>query len=81
MKQPDHARGAIGRTSGQDRVVAALMPIMAVVSIAYLIIGLAMPVLPLHVHLDSFIALCLLNAASPKQGEPPISCLQQESRA
>jgi 4-carboxymuconolactone decarboxylase len=44
---------------------------MAVVSIAYLIIGLAMPVLPLHVHLDSFIALCLLNAASPKQGVPP----------
>jgi hypothetical protein len=54
---------------------------MAVVSIAYLIIGLAMPVLPIHVHLDSFIALCLLNAASPKQGVPPISCLQQESRA
>jgi MFS family permease len=30
--------------------VAALIPIMAVVLIAFLIIGLALPVLPLHVH-------------------------------
>src|SRR6266436_4403981 len=52
MNQNDNARGAIGRTDGQDRSVAALMPIMAVVFIAYLVIGLAMPVLPLHVHLD-----------------------------
>jgi MFS family permease len=32
--------------------VAALMPIMAIVLIAFLIIGLALPVLPLHVHQD-----------------------------
>jgi MFS family permease len=32
--------------------VAALIPIMAVVLIAFLIIGLALPVLPLHVHQD-----------------------------
>src|SRR3989442_7642464 len=32
--------------------VAALLPIMGVVFIAFLIIGLAMPVLPLHVHQD-----------------------------
>src|SRR4051812_27077117 len=31
-------------------VVVALLPIMAVVFIAFLVIGLAMPVLPLHVH-------------------------------
>jgi MFS family permease len=31
-------------------VVAALLPIIAVVFIAYLVIGLALPVLPLHVH-------------------------------
>src|SRR2546421_9011944 len=30
--------------------VTALLPIMGVVFIAFLIIGLAMPVLPLHVH-------------------------------
>src|SRR6266480_499542 len=30
--------------------VAALLPIMGVVFIAFLIIGMAMPVLPLHVH-------------------------------
>jgi len=32
------------------RPVTALLPIMAVVLIAFLIIGLALPVLPLHVH-------------------------------
>src|SRR3954449_1995173 len=31
-------------------VVPALVPIMAVVFIAFLVIGLALPVLPLHVH-------------------------------
>jgi len=30
--------------------ITTLLPIMAVVSIAFLIIGLALPVLPLHVH-------------------------------
>src|SRR6516165_4259144 len=30
--------------------ITALIPIMAVVLIAFLIIGLALPVLPLHVH-------------------------------
>ncbi len=34
----------------QDRSVAALAPIMAAVFIAFLVIGIAMPVLPLHVH-------------------------------
>jgi MFS family permease len=31
-------------------VVAALLPIIVVVFIAYLVIGIALPVLPLHVH-------------------------------
>src|SRR5436190_12746244 len=31
-------------------IVAALLPIIGVVFVAYLVIGLAMPVLPLHVH-------------------------------
>src|SRR5262245_26952263 len=34
----------------QIRPVTALLPVMAVVSIAFLIIGFALPVLPLHVH-------------------------------
>jgi len=33
-----------------SRVAAPLLPIMAVVFVAFLVIGVAMPVLPLHVH-------------------------------
>jgi hypothetical protein len=47
MNLNDNACGAIGRTAGQDRAAAALLPIVAVVFIAYPVIGLAMPV-----HLD-----------------------------
>ena len=36
--------------SGGLDTVTALLPIMGVVFIAYLVIGVAMPVLPLHVH-------------------------------
>src|SRR5436190_277696 len=35
---------------GEAGSIAALLPIMAVVFVAFLVIGLAMPVLPLHVH-------------------------------
>ena len=38
------------RTVAASSFVAPLLPIMAVVFIAYLVIGVAMPVLPLHVH-------------------------------
>jgi len=38
------------RAAGLGRSIAALLPIMAVVFVAYLVIGLAMPALPLHVH-------------------------------
>jgi MFS family permease len=40
------------RTVAKGPSVAALTPIMAIVLIAFLIIGLALPVLPLHVHQD-----------------------------
>jgi len=35
---------------GEERRVSALLPIMGVVLVAFLVIGFAMPVLPLHVH-------------------------------
>lgn len=38
------------RTSTTPPTVAVLLPIIGVVFIAYLVIGLALPVLPLHVH-------------------------------
>src|SRR5437868_5941935 len=37
-------------TSATTDVVAVLLPIMAVVVVAYLITGIAMPVLPIYVH-------------------------------
>src|SRR5258708_8315893 len=67
MHQNDNARGAIGRAAGPDRPVAALIPIMAVVFIAYLVIGLAMPVLPLHVHLDLGLSTFVVGLVSGSQ--------------
>ncbi|MFZ1920165.1 MAG: arabinose transporter [Xanthobacteraceae bacterium] len=40
------------KEDGKERSIAALVPIMGVVLIGFLIIGLALPVLPLHVHAD-----------------------------
>jgi MFS family permease len=40
------------RAPAVPSVIVALLPIMAAVSIAFLVIGLALPVLPLHVHRD-----------------------------
>src|SRR3954451_10391602 len=39
-----------GHVGARSQNIMALFPIMAVVSIAFLIIGFALPVLPLHVH-------------------------------
>src|SRR6478735_8750017 len=45
--------GALARSSGpQSRSMTAVLPIMGVVSVAFLVIGFALPVLPLHVHQD-----------------------------
>lgn len=50
MNQNDNACGAIARRASRDRSAAASMPVTAAVFIAYLI-AMAMPVLPLHLHL------------------------------
>jgi len=45
--------GAIARSTGpQSGSMTAVLPIMGVVSVAFLVIGFALPVLPLHVHQD-----------------------------
>ncbi len=49
-RNPEDELVLFRRATAQNRSFAALMPIMAVVLIAFLIIGLALPVLPLHVH-------------------------------
>ncbi|WP_426407320.1 arabinose transporter [Bradyrhizobium ganzhouense] len=41
---------ALQEPAASPRVAATLLPIMAVVFVAFLVIGVAMPVLPLHVH-------------------------------
>src|SRR5438477_10110145 len=38
------------RPAGSTSVVGALLPVVATVFVAYLVVGIAMPVLPLHVH-------------------------------
>jgi MFS family permease len=43
-------RASFGAAARQAGSVAALLPIMAAVFVAFLVIGLALPVLPLHVH-------------------------------
>jgi MFS family permease len=45
-----HEHNWLRRLIDQGRSLAALLPMMTAVFIAYLVIGLAMPVLPLHVH-------------------------------
>ncbi|HMO30456.1 arabinose transporter [Enterovirga sp.] len=39
-----------GASAGSSSVIAALLPLMAVVLVGFCLIGAAMPVLPLHVH-------------------------------
>jgi MFS family permease len=65
--QNDPARGALDRIDGEARSAAALVPIMAIVFIAYLIIGLAMPVLPIHVHLDLGLSTFVVGLVSGSQ--------------
>src|SRR4051794_1420034 len=51
--QSGETRGRVaGWTVPRERSVAALLPIMGVVLVAFLGIGLALPVLPLHLHRD-----------------------------
>jgi MFS family permease len=45
----------------------ALLPIMTVVFVAYLVIGLAMPVLPLHVHQDLGLSTFVVGLVSGSQ--------------
>src|SRR3954453_23113056 len=42
--------GCRNDTTANSGSIAALLPIMGVVPVAFLVIGLALPVLPLHVH-------------------------------
>src|SRR5438128_5766844 len=47
---PPVETGSRGDVGVRRKSIMALLPIMAVVSVAFLIIGFALPVLPLHVH-------------------------------
>jgi hypothetical protein len=42
----------VGQPATKHSVVTALLPILVVVLSAFLVTGLAMPVLPLHIHED-----------------------------
>ena len=49
-KNEQDERNRLHRAIRQGRPVTALLPVMAAVFVAFIVIGLAMPVLPLHVH-------------------------------
>jgi hypothetical protein len=42
--------GGLNSTPPSDQPITALLPIMGAVLVAFLVIGIALPVLPLHVH-------------------------------
>src|SRR3974390_1104831 len=51
----------------QPNATAALLPIMAAVFVAFLVIGMAMPVLPLHVHQDLGLGTFLVGLVAGSQ--------------
>jgi MFS family permease len=50
MNMSERHKSRRGNTSPKPSTPAALLPIMGAVFVAFLVIGMAMPVLPLHVH-------------------------------
>jgi MFS family permease len=50
IKTAEHGLRTVGVTVADSHSMTAVLPIMGVVSVAFLVIGLALPVLPLHVH-------------------------------
>src|ERR1700753_500706 len=48
-------------------VIVALLPIMAAVSIGFLVIGIALPVLPLHVHQDLGLSTFIVGLVAGSQ--------------
>jgi len=50
IKNAEHGHRAVGVTVADSHSMTAVLPIMGMVSVAFLVIGLALPVLPLHVH-------------------------------
>src|SRR3974377_1477623 len=53
--------------SSQHRSNAALLPLMSAVFIAFIVIGLAIPVLPLHVHQDLGLGTFLVGLVAGSQ--------------
>src|SRR3954471_9626872 len=51
-RQTAKTERGLGSPPPPNQSVVALLPIMGVVLVAFLVIGFALPVLPLHVHLD-----------------------------
>jgi MFS family permease len=52
IKRAEYGHSVSGATVLPGRSMTALLPIMGVVLVSFLVIGLALPVLPLHVHQD-----------------------------
>lgn len=59
--------GAPADLGGQDLSIAVLLPILVVVFIAYLLIGIAMPVLPVHVNETLGLSALIVGIVSGSQ--------------
>jgi len=66
-RNPEDEQVLLHRAVHQNRPVTALMPIMAVVLIGFLIIGLALPVLPIHVHHDLGLSAFIVGLVTGSQ--------------
>jgi hypothetical protein len=57
----------VGSTAPRNVAMTALLPIMGVVLVAFLVIGLALPVLPLHVHHDLGLSTFMVGLVTGSQ--------------
>src|SRR5262245_58614402 len=63
VRTAPHPREAVAG----DHSTIALLPIMAVVAIAFLIIGFVLPVLPLHVHIGLGLSTFIVGVVTGSQ--------------
>jgi MFS family permease len=73
-KDADHEGRVAGATDADSRSMIAVLPIMGVVLVAFLVIGLALPVLPLHVHQSLGLSTFVVGLVTGSQFAASLIC-------